>query len=297
MTNASLLTILLPSTPYILVYSVPLLLVSSLLAFAGAFLTLDRTRSFPPHDAVPGFFLSTEKRVWLLEGGVGGLSLGYVFGRMSSRCIDSTVFLCFYSTPLNLSIPAHSCYLVTPISSSEIVPSHLDFISYPSHTRWRPVEVLCFDICWDIRRVGDFLLLSCVSSIPSRRAFVALSLSVIIHPSLLSRILLTAIITPTFGIAALLPFSRFQYAFLRFAASVTGSFGLILSIALLANVPGWANVWDRLWLSNNIQWGTGREKGLSTALCLFLCAGLLSDWVLRWKFGECPDQVEKCSFS
>jgi hypothetical protein len=95
----------------------------------------------------------------------------------------------------------------------------------------------------------------------------------------------------------LLPFSRLQHASLRFAASATGSFGVILSIALLAGVPGWANVWERLWLSDSVHWGTEKEKGLSTALFLFLCAGLVSDWVLNRKFGECPDQVDKYLFT
>jgi hypothetical protein len=83
MANVSLLTTLLPSTSYVLIYSLPLLLVSLLLTFAGAFLTLDRTRSFPPYALVPGAFQSAEKRIWLLEGGVGGLSLGFALGGMS----------------------------------------------------------------------------------------------------------------------------------------------------------------------------------------------------------------------
>ena len=82
------LTDLLRSTAYRLTYSLPLLVLSTLLAFAGAFLTLDRTRSFrprrdPPH--VPGSFNLTKRsrRVRLyLQGGLGGLAIGYSFGRM-----------------------------------------------------------------------------------------------------------------------------------------------------------------------------------------------------------------------
>lgn len=83
---------LLFTTPYVLIYALPLLLFSLILTFAGTFLTLDRSRSFPPSSEVdyaalpiPGTFSQnkTEHRfIWLLEGGVGGLLSGYVFGRM-----------------------------------------------------------------------------------------------------------------------------------------------------------------------------------------------------------------------
>ena len=77
------LTTLLPSTPYLLAYSLPLLLLSVLLTVAGAFLTLDRTRSFPPsYDTIPGAFDVTKKRFWFLEGGIGGSALGFAFGGM-----------------------------------------------------------------------------------------------------------------------------------------------------------------------------------------------------------------------
>jgi hypothetical protein len=74
---------LLPSPAYVLSYSLPLLLLSIVLTFAGAFLTLDRSRSFAPrYDALPGGFDPRGKKKfhWLLEGGVGGLASGYVFG-------------------------------------------------------------------------------------------------------------------------------------------------------------------------------------------------------------------------
>ena len=89
------LTDLLQFTAYRLTYALPLLVLSTLLTFAGAFLTLDRTRSFrprrdPPH--VPGDFNLTKRsrRVrFYLQGGLGGLAIGYSFGRMStcSLCI------------------------------------------------------------------------------------------------------------------------------------------------------------------------------------------------------------------
>lgn len=84
-----LLTTLLPSTTYTLAYCLPLLFASLLLTFAGAFLTLDRSRAFPPsYDSLPG--LKLKRRLnWYLEGGIGGLVVGYVFGgTLSGRFRD-----------------------------------------------------------------------------------------------------------------------------------------------------------------------------------------------------------------
>src|SRR5712672_2041873 len=81
------LTNLFPSASYRLAYTLPLFALSVLLAFAGAFLTLDRTRSFRPRSDplhVPGSFNLTKrpKRVSLyLQGGLGGVAIGYSFGR------------------------------------------------------------------------------------------------------------------------------------------------------------------------------------------------------------------------
>lgn len=81
-------TSLLPS-PYTLVYSLSLLIAALLLTFAGAFLTLDRTCTFPPHapvESLPGQYdvedvkQSRIKAWWGLAGGVGGLAGGWVFG-------------------------------------------------------------------------------------------------------------------------------------------------------------------------------------------------------------------------
>jgi len=88
----SKLTLLLPTTPYVLAYSLPLLLLSVLLTFAGTFLTIDRSRSFTPrndastYSSLPVAFDHPKKKrrfSWLLEGGIGGLASGYAFGRMS----------------------------------------------------------------------------------------------------------------------------------------------------------------------------------------------------------------------
>jgi hypothetical protein len=92
MTTISL-PILLPSTAYLLAYALPLLLLSCLLTFAGCFLTLDRTRIFAPRSDAgyegtsqkrDRFFSGRRRGSWLkipLQGGIGGLAAGYLFGR------------------------------------------------------------------------------------------------------------------------------------------------------------------------------------------------------------------------
>lgn len=82
------LSTLLPSSSYLLAYALPLLLVSLILTFFGAFLTLDRTRRFRAKNdmyVMPGSFGKETKglrlkRMMVLEGGVGGILLGYAFG-------------------------------------------------------------------------------------------------------------------------------------------------------------------------------------------------------------------------
>jgi hypothetical protein len=69
---------LLPS-PYHIVYASLLLAFSVPVTFAGAFLTLDRTRSFAP-SSLASTPLVTKKSKWRLEGGVGGLLGGWLVG-------------------------------------------------------------------------------------------------------------------------------------------------------------------------------------------------------------------------
>lgn len=124
-TNHSLteLTGFLSSTPYRLTYALPLLALSSLLAFAGAFLTLDRTRSFRPRSDtlhVPGSFNLTKRPRqfhFYLQGGVGGLAIGYCFGRTFICVLCHRVaknFTVHLSTFLALIIPNETT--VVPLS-------------------------------------------------------------------------------------------------------------------------------------------------------------------------------------
>nr|GAT58856.1 predicted protein [Mycena chlorophos] len=123
-------------------------------------------------------------------------------------------------------------------------------------------------------------------------AGLSLAVSVVIHPSLLARIIITAIFVPTLTLFVLLPIPKIQHSAVRLGSSATGALGIVISIALLANIPAWANVWDRLWQADDTTgtWGTSQEQGLSAGYFLFLAFGMACDFMLRRKFGECPDE-------
>ena len=75
---------LLPTSSYTLVYALPLFVVSTVLTFAGCFLTLDRTRTFPSSAPLTTTASKRASLRWLrylnLGGGIGGLCGGYAFG-------------------------------------------------------------------------------------------------------------------------------------------------------------------------------------------------------------------------
>ncbi|KAF9489000.1 hypothetical protein BDN71DRAFT_1402331 [Pleurotus eryngii] len=251
---------LLPNTPFLLAYSLPLLFVSLILTFSGSFLTLDRTRSFPKkYQPIPGSFgtQNSRKQLWILEGGVGGLAVGFVFG----------VHL---STLLALLIP--------PVTSSSRLGNG-SFLAI-----WIISSVLTTLLAGRWRYCAfAFIGLSGGSTL-------ATGLSIIIHPNLVTRQIFIGILTPFMLISSLLPLPRHRRITLRFCAATAGSFGLTLSTALLAHIPAWANCWERLWVHADIEWGTSREKGLSAMFCLCIVIGVVVDWLLRRKFGECPDE-------
>jgi hypothetical protein len=76
------LTNLLPTNGYLLPYAFSLFFASLVLTFAGAFLTLDRTRSFAPaNDVFQDKQKSTSRFIAsVFRGGVGGILTGFVFG-------------------------------------------------------------------------------------------------------------------------------------------------------------------------------------------------------------------------
>jgi len=115
--------------------------------------------------------------------------------------------------------------------------------------------------------------------------------SVTIHPSLLTRIAFVAVFASTLAILTPLPIARLRPILIRISTSAVGSFGLVLSIALFSRIEPWSNAWERLWVRDDIRWGSAQEKGLSAGFFLFLASGIGADWWLKFKFGENPDQV------
>ncbi|KIM42953.1 hypothetical protein M413DRAFT_443775 [Hebeloma cylindrosporum] len=268
---------LLPTTPYLLAYALPLILLSLTLTFAGTFLTLDRTRSFPPASGagatyaplpIPGGFNKKPAKSlaskWILEGGVGGLVGGYAFG----------VHL---ATALALLIPATT-------SSSTLSPN--SFLAV-----WLLSSIVTTCIAGRYR-LATFLFLGI-----SGGTLTALALCIITHPALQSRIILTAIFLPLFTLLVLMAgvIPRITYTLLhpmlRICTASTGSFGVIVAISLLVKPQerGWANAWERLWISDG-EWGSSKERGLSAAWAVFFIAGMVTDWALRRWIGECPDE-------
>ncbi|KAI0761979.1 hypothetical protein BD413DRAFT_665887 [Trametes elegans] len=259
------LTSLLPSSPYLLAYALPLLCFSLVLTFAGAFFTLDRTRAFAPrYDALHPTDTTTiqhaevmAKRIFRLEGGIGGIAIGYATG------IHFTTFLS----------------LLIPNVSSNPSLSASAFVAV-----WLLPTIVCAILAarWKYVALGFAGLVG--------YSTLALAFAVIVHPSLLTRHILIAVFTPIGLIMCLLPIARTQHVFVRVGMASVGSFGTVVSIALLARLPAWSDVWDRLWIHDGSDWGTAKEKGLSAAFCLFLLVGIASDWFLKLKLGENPDQ-------
>ncbi|KAJ7206457.1 hypothetical protein C8J57DRAFT_1404318 [Mycena rebaudengoi] len=259
--TVSTLTSLLPTPSYLLAYALPLLFLSLILTFAGAFLTLDRTRSFPAerYGVLPGAFEQKKRFNWLLEGGVGGLTIGHAFGVHLSTFMSLMIPAISTSSSLNsksfLAVWLLSCVITTFLAG-----------------RWRYCALTFVGI--------------------SGGTLFGIAISVFTHPPLLARIIIVAVFVPTLTLLVLLPIPKVQRSAVRFASASTGAFGLVVSIALLSHIPAWANVWERLWLARDLSatWGTTKEKGLSAGFCLFLAVGIASDWLLRRKFGECPDE-------
>ena len=141
----------------------------------------------------------------------------------------------------------------------------------------------------------DCMSLLSYSLLPIAKAYtsytLALSISVIAHPPLLSRIILSAIFAPLGSIFTLLPFPHCSRIALRIASSSLGAFGVVLSIALFRRNLAWGDIWDRLYLHDSLAWGTSTERGLSAAYCLLFLSGMAVDWYLHRRIGENPDEV------
>lgn len=156
--------------------------------------------------------------------------------------------------------------------------------------------MLCF--CSSVCPGGNSILIlsRMLSNIDSNspssyRAALALIVSVVFHPSLLTRLVLLAIIVITFITFSFVPFPRCQRLTTRITSALTGSVGTIMAICIFCGVSSWGDVWLRLVVKTEANWEGGQEQGLSAATCLLFVVGCASDWALKWKFGEDPDKV------
>ncbi|KAJ3928656.1 MAG: hypothetical protein NXY57DRAFT_496239 [Lentinula lateritia] len=274
------LSTLLPSSSYLLAYTLPLLLVSLILTFSGAFLTLDRTRRFRAKNdmyVMPRSFgketkgLRLFKRMMVLEGGVGGILLGYAFG------VHLSTFLALIitnNTSSSLSSGAFIAIWVLSALTTTILAAR-----------------------YSVAALGLAGL--------SGGALSALGVCIIIHPPLEARVVFTIGVMVVSVIAIMLsafipPLTRFKHPLLRFAASSTGSFGVTMCISLLSSssfssssassLQSWSSPWSHLYLSASSSWGTSTEKGFSALFCILILAGTVCDWAFWRKWGECPDE-------
>ncbi|KAF5360661.1 hypothetical protein D9756_004634 [Leucocoprinus leucothites] len=241
--------------------------------------------NFPTdYSALPGTFDKNKKRkfAWFLEGGVGGLACGYTTGRESNTLALDKVLNVLNTSPCGF-IPL-ACYPNENCVDATIPKSFL--------------AVWIFVCIFTTLLAGRYRYAALTMAGISGGALASLALCVIIHPSLTPRVVLIAISVPLLTFLVLLFYfvpkfhSWLLHPTLRFCTSSNGAFGIILSISLLLNpkVEAWANVWERLWLQDGDSWGTGKEKGLSAAFCIFLVVGAATDWALRRWIGECPDE-------
>lgn len=130
---------------------------------------------------------------------------------------------------------------------------------------------------------------------------MSLALCIITHPTLLSRVVVTSIFTPLVALTVIVPsvipspsLGNVAHLTSRVATSCAGAFSITMSIALLTRSQesySWANIWDRLWVSDGEGWGSGREKGFDVLFCVLWTCGALVDLGLNRWIGEDPDEV------
>lgn len=246
---------LLPS-PYHIIYASLLLAFSVPVTFAGAFLTLDRTRSFAPLGLASTPLTAKESK-WRLEGGVGGLLGGWLVGVHSSTFIALLIMNRTSAAPLG-SIPFLLIWLLSALALSAI------------SGRWKLVAVPLIGL--------------------GGGAAFSLFVTVVCHPEELARSILLGVCATISTILCLLPIPKVQHGAVRSASAWLGAFGIILAISILSGASDWSDVWARLWVSWDPSWGTSVEAGLSAAFIGLAAIGIAVDWLLKRQFGECPDE-------
>ncbi|PVF93114.1 hypothetical protein CPB86DRAFT_790453 [Serendipita vermifera] len=241
--------------PYQIVYASLLLAFSAPVTFAGAFLTLDRTRSFAPSNL--GTSTSIKKKKWRLEGGIGGLLGGWIVGVHTSTLLALVIMNRTSSAPLG-GIQFLVVWLFSALALSVLA--------------------------------GSFKIAALLTIGFGGGAGFAMFISVICHPAQQARVILLAIFSAISAILCAIPVPRVQHAALRSAAAWLGGLGIVISISLLGKFSTWADVWARLWVPWDRAWGTSQENGLSAVFIIVALLGMVTDWLLKRQLGECPDE-------
>jgi len=305
---SELTTTILTTKGGVLVYALPLLLVSLPLAFVGTYLTLDKSRAFPTlgdpegptvlelpgsvsqrgRSRLPDNVLSWEKSVynlevpranprfrqmlrssrrwrrsnlWRLEGGLGGLLTGYLFGVCAP-------------TILTLYITEHTSRTLTTI----------------------PFLIIVFLLAAMFSVLGSkfhnvAILLSCVGGSFALTTFAifALNCTPVIRLSLWAVLCILLSIIP---VASLITASDKLYTSLhwslRASQSAFGCMGVVYSIAVLARVPGWEDALSQLWAESRPDGGS--TLALSVMGWILFVSGIGCDWTLFRTLGPSRDQ-------
>ena len=150
------LTDLLPTNGYLLPYALSLLFISLVLNFSGAFLTLDRTRSFAPTgDVFKDARKSTSRLIAsFFRGGSGGILTGFVFGSEFLLLPPTQQKPHYRSSFHHLPIPPHTKRHSIPTPETSLLPVRLATSIAGHIDRRRKVEVFCLyclRVLWRVR--------------------------------------------------------------------------------------------------------------------------------------------------
>ncbi|KAG8993232.1 hypothetical protein FRB93_002069 [Tulasnella sp. JGI-2019a] len=255
-TTATTLPLLLPNS-YLLIYTVPLLLLSIVATLGGAFLTLDRTRSFAPIDP-PAMLTHKSKPFWRLEGGVGGVVAGFLCGLHLTTYFS---ILVLNRSKLNLS--SVQFLIIWALSSALLTVTG---------SRWRIAASVFYAL------IGG-------------SGITALLTIIFIPKSLLPRLIIALVLITAFLVCTMLPHPSIRHWSLRICASASGAVGVVISIALFTHAPSWSSPWLLFAIAPVMGTRDPQEKGLSAGMFLIMGLGIAVDWVLKIKLGEDPDKA------
>ncbi|KAG9000500.1 hypothetical protein FRB90_011817, partial [Tulasnella sp. 427] len=121
-------------------------------------------------------------------------------------------------------------------------------------------------------------------------SFCSLINIIFLPHSLLPRLIVYAILTPLLIVGTLVPHKIVRHTTLRTCTALTGSGGIVISIALFTKVPSWSSPWLTLAIAPYVGDRNAHEKGLSAGLCVLAVAGAAVDWLFKLKLGENPDK-------